>query len=268
MFPKLITISIPEFLQGILPNSLTIYSYGFMIALGALVTTYLILYQSRHLGMDSDKIIWFLVWVILVSFIGGKLFFYLEDINKYMEDPSLLQKSIGSGFVFYGSLIFAIPTTLFWLKCNKIPIRPFLDVLSFSIPVLHSFGRMGCFLAGCCHGRVCDSWIGITFSHPDTAATIKGLPLYPTQFFDIVVNLMILLVLFFVRKKKSFDGQFFLIYLTLYAVGRSIVEHYRGDDERGFLFDGLVSHSQFIALIIVIICVLVWKRWQPNSSAS
>ena len=90
------------------------------------------------------------------------------------------------------------------------------------------------------------------------------MPLYPTQLFDIGVNLIILLVVIFLRKKKQFEGQLFLIYLMLYAVGRSIVENYRGDDARGFLFDGLLSHSQFIAIVIILVCTFVWRKWRKD----
>lgn len=264
MFPKLVTFSVPEFLQGLLPAHITIHSYGFMIALGIIVAFAVVLKMSRKFDMDSDKVSSLFMWVILASFVGGKVFFFLEDIDKYIADPSLMSKAMGGGFVFYGSLIFSVPTIIYWLRRNKIPARSFFDIIAFAGPVVQSFGRVGCFLAGCCHGTVCSSWIGVTFDHPDTLAAIKGQPLYPTQLFDIGVNLFILITLFFVQKKKQFEGQLFLIYLIMYGVGRSIVEEYRGDDARGFLFDGMVSHSQFIAVCIIVVCSIFWYRWRKD----
>ena len=90
------------------------------------------------------------------------------------------------------------------------------------------------------------------------------MPLYPTQLFDIGVNLTIILVVISLRKRKQFEGQLFLIYLMLYALGRSIVENYRGDDTRGFLFDGLLSHSQFIAIVIILVCIFIWSKWRKE----
>ncbi|MEN8696484.1 MAG: prolipoprotein diacylglyceryl transferase [Bacteroidia bacterium] len=264
MFPKLFTFPIPEFLQGFLPSHITLHSYGLMIALGVLSSFYIALRKSKKYGTDADKLSSLFIWVIVAAFLGGKLFFFLEDINKYISDPSAIKRAMGGGFVFYGSLIFAIPTIVWWLRKEKIPVRPFLDILAFIGPVVHSFGRVGCFLAGCCHGKVCDSWMGVTFSNPDSLAAIKNQSLYPTQLFDIVVNLTILGVIFLVQKKQKFDGQLFLIYLMMYAVGRSIVEMYRGDDARGFLFDGAVSHSQFIAACIIVISLVVWEKWSKK----
>ena len=266
MFPKLITIPIPEFLQGFLPTHFSLHSYGLMIALGVLASFYITLRKSRKLGMDSDKLSSLFIWIIIAAFVGGKLFFFFEDIGKYTSNPSLIKGAMGGGFVFYGSLIFAVPTIIWWLRKEKIPVRPFLDILAFVGPVVHSFGRVGCLLAGCCHGKVCDSWMGVTFSHPDTLAAFKNTPLYPTQLFDIAVNIIILITIFIVQKKQKFDGQLFLIYLMMYAVGRSIVEIYRGDEARGFLFGGAISHSQFIAVCIIVICAVVWRRWAKRNS--
>ncbi len=266
MFPKLFTIPVPEFLQGFFPAQISLYSYGLMIALGIVAAFLVVLRMSKKFGLDADKLSSLFMWVILAAFVGGKLFYYLEDIDKYAANPELMLKLTGGGFVFYGSLLFAIPTIVWWLRKEKVPVRPFLDILAFAGPVVHSFGRVGCFLAGCCHGSVCDSPIGVTFSHPETLATPMNVPLYPTQLFDIAVNLIILVTVYFIQKKQQFDGQLFLIYLIMYGIGRSIVEMYRGDEARGFLFDGVLSHSQFIAVLIILGCSVLWMRWKKNPS--
>ena len=266
MHPKLIQFNTPEFLRWLLPDQITIHSYGFFIALGILVGFIITLRMTRKYGLDQDKLSNLFFWTIIAAFVGGKLFFFMEDLPRYMEDPRSMLRLSGGGFVFYGSLIFAVPVIVFWLRKHKVPVRPFLDVLAVVGPVVHSFGRIGCLMAGCCHGKVCHTWVGITFNHPDTLADPAHTALYPTQLFDIAVNLIILLVVLLLRKRKRFDGQLFLVYLMLYAIGRSIVEIYRGDEERGFVFDGLLSHSQFIAIIVVVISSYFWYRWTRSSA--
>ncbi len=266
MFPKLITIKIPQGMQGFLPAEISLYSYGLLIAIGIIVSFIVALRLTKKFGMTADKLSSLFLWVIVAAFVGGKLFFYLEDTDRYINDPSLMGKVVGGGFVFYGSLIFAIPTIYFWLKKEKVPIRPFFDVLAIVGPIIHSFGRIGCFMAGCCHGKACDSWLGVTFTHPDSLAEPLNTPLYPTQLFDILVNMIILITVLLVRKKQQFAGQLFLIYLIMYGVGRSIVEIYRGDEARGFLFGGALSHSQFIALLIIAACSFFWMRWRKLKS--
>lgn len=266
MHPRLIDFSTPEWLQRLLPAHIIVYSYGFMIALGILAAFLITLRMSRKFGLKSEDLSTLFMWVFLAAFIGGKLFFYLEDFSHYLQNPSEMLRIAGGGFVFYGSLIFAIPVIIWWLNKQKIPVRPFMDILAFAGPVVHSFGRVGCFLAGCCHGKVCHNYLGVTFTDPHSMARPLHTPLYPTQLFDIALNLLILVAVFALRKKQQFEGQLFLLYLLMYAVGRSVVEEFRGDEARGFVFEGLLSHSQFIAIIIVAVVGMVWRRWKTTNA--
>ena len=268
MHPKLFSFNTPEFLRGFLPDQIHVYSYGVFIALGILAAFYVTLHKSKKLGMDTDKLSSLFLWTILAAFVGGKLFFYFEDFDKYFSDPGTMLRNSGGGFVFYGSLIFAIPTILWRLTKLKVPIRPFFDVLAVAGPIVHSFGRIGCLMAGCCHGSECDLPIGITFNHPETLADPAGIPLYPTQLFDIGVNLIILVTVLILERRKKFEGQLFLIYLIMYAIGRSIVEIYRGDEARGFIIGDWLSHSQFIAFLIIIATSFVWYRWSKSAKDS
>jgi phosphatidylglycerol:prolipoprotein diacylglycerol transferase len=267
MFPKFFSFKVPEFLQGFLPEQLTIYSYGLMIGIGVLVSFFVSLKLAKKKGynIDSDQLSGLFLWVILAAFVGGKLFFYFEDFQKYWNEPSLMLELSGGGFVFYGSLIFSIPVIILWVRNKKLPVRGFLDIIAFIAPLLQSFGRVGCFLAGCCHGEVCHNALGVTFTDPDSLAKPLNVPLYPTQLFDIGINLSIILFLLWFRKRQQFEGQLMLIYIALYAVGRSVNELFRGDEERGYIFDGLLSHSQFIAVVLFVIVVFIWNRWKKKS---
>ena len=127
MFPRLFTLPIPDFLQGFLPAHIILHSYGLMIALGIVAAFYIVLKKAKKFGLDADTVSSLFIWVILAAFVGGKLFFFMEDLGKYTANPSLIKGAMGGGFVFYGSLIFAIPTIVIWLRRKKVPVRPFLD---------------------------------------------------------------------------------------------------------------------------------------------
>jgi phosphatidylglycerol:prolipoprotein diacylglycerol transferase len=170
----------------------------------------------------------------------------------------------GGGFVFYGSLLFVVPTIIIWLRKNKVPVRPFFDIVAIAGPIIHAIGRLGCFMAGCCYGIACDNSLGVVFNHPDSLAHPLHTPLYPTQLFDVLINLIIIAILMVVSKRKHFAGQLFLMYIVLYAIGRSINEIYRGDEARGFLFGGALSHSQFIAICLLLIASYMWWRWSKK----
>ena len=265
MYPEIFNIATPEFLQGLLPARLVFHSYGLMIALGMVTVYQFCLPRVKKYNVDATQLTNLFYLAFASAFIGGKVFYYLQSPQKYINNPQLIFKNLGSGFVFYGSLLFTVPAILFWLKRKKIPLRGFLDILAFVGPIIHTFGRMGCFLVGCCYGKQCDSGLGITFTNTLSKAKPLGTPLYPTQLFDIAVNLSILAVLYFLNKQKKFEGQLFLVYLMMYAVGRSVVEVYRGDAERGFVF-GPVSHSQFIAILMVLGSLYFYFRWGKDKN--
>ena len=106
-----------------------------------------------------------------------------------------------------------------------------------------------------------DSWMGVVFTDPICHAEPLNTPLHPTQLYSVGMLLIILAVLFFIKSRKKFDGQLFPIYLMLYSIGRSIIEEYRGDEARGFLMDGWLSHSQFISLFIFAGAAFLYYRF-------
>jgi phosphatidylglycerol:prolipoprotein diacylglycerol transferase len=71
--------------------------------------------------------------------------------------------------------------------------------------------------------------------------------------------------LFYLRGRKKFNGQLFLTYLLLYGIGRFMLEYLRGDLARGFVIENILSHSQFIALIILFVVVVVYIRWSKQN---
>ena len=85
-------------------------------------------------------------------------------------------------------------------------------------------------------------------------------PLHPTQLIEAAANALIFLVLWLVLRKKRFDGQVFILYLVLYSVTRFLIEFIRGDADRGFLFNGRLSTSQFISIHLVIVAAVLFLK--------
>ena len=252
MYPELFTIPIPAFLRDLLaflPETVTIQAYGSMIALGVVAAFYYSRNESRKLGVDQSKMIDLFIWVFIAAYVGGRFFLFFERPEYYFGDPSNMLDISGSGFVFYGSLIFAIPVMILFFRYHKWPVPKMIDAMAPVAVLVHLFGRMGCFMAGCCHGVPTDSFLGVTFTHHASAADPLGMSLHPTQLYSVFMLLMIFVVLRLVKSRKRFEGQLFLLYIILYAAGRSIIEEFRGDEARGFVFEGFLSHSQLISLI-------------------
>jgi len=251
MHPVLFEFHTPGFLTGFLPDTITIYTYGFLIACGAMAGFVYTAYQAKkQFNTSIETIQTLIILIILAAIIGGKLFIIFENPKLYLSDPSRIFKNFSNGFVFYGSLLFAIPTMLIFFKKYKLPVLPMLDIMAATTCIVHAFGRMGCFMAGCCYGTAHSGIFSVTFTDPKCSAEPLNTPLHPTQLYSSIMILAILAVILFVSQRKKFDGQLFMLYLMLYAIGRSIIEVFRGDLDRGFIIDGILSNSQFISILI------------------
>jgi phosphatidylglycerol:prolipoprotein diacylglycerol transferase len=124
-------------------------------------------------------------------------------------------------------------------------------------------------MAGCCWGRPTDVPWAVTFSHPNTFATLRNVPLHPTQLYEAAGALAIFGYLQWRWKDRKYVGQIFFHSLVLYAVLRFIIELYRGDEYRGYVFNNLISYSQLVSLVILpfaIAGIVLYSRRRPTQS--
>jgi phosphatidylglycerol---prolipoprotein diacylglyceryl transferase len=244
-----------------------IYSYGFMIAIGVIAGVgYMVIQGKKEVGLTFDQANTLFLLIFVAAFVGGKLFLFFEDPSRYLNQPDKLLT--GRGFVFYGSFLLAIPTMLWFFKKQKLDPYKMLDVMAITTCLVHMFGRIGCFLAGCCYGVPTNSTLGVIFSDPVCQAEPKGVSLHPTQLYESFYIFVVMLFLIFMRSRRKFYGQLFLLYLMLYAIGRSVLELFRGDEERGYVIDKYMSHSQFIALIIILVVMYTYSRWAKSNGVN
>lgn len=245
-------------------GSFTIYSYGFCIAVGALAGfSYMYWQGKKQFGLTFDQSNTLFIMLVLAGVAGGKLFLIFENPSFYLSQPKKLLS--GNGFVFYGSLLTAIPIMLWYFKKIKVPVLGMLDVMALVTCLVHGFGRIGCFLAGCCYGLPTESFLGVTFTSPVCQAEPLNTPLHPTQVYEANFIFCLLIGLSFLKSKKKFEGQIFLLYLILYAAGRGVLELFRGDTQRGFLIENILSNSQFIALGVISIAAYFYLRLNRKS---
>jgi phosphatidylglycerol---prolipoprotein diacylglyceryl transferase len=216
---------------------------------------------KKELTIDAEKVSEMVLYVIIAAIIGGKVFLYLADLPRYIANPFEMFDDFGSGFVFYGSFIFAIPTLLWFYRKNKIPVLKMLDITAVGGTIVHGMGKIGCFMSGCCHGKICNAAFGVVFRNQETNAEPLNTPLYPVQLIDAAILFAICILLIFMKKKKQFDGQLLLIYAILYGIGRFFTEFLRGDEGRGNI--GPLSHSQFIGLFMAIMgSIIYWYLYK------
>lgn len=248
-------------------GGITVYGYGFMIVLGVLGGVAYMFFQGRSdVGLTFDQANTLFLLIFIAAFVGGKFFLLLENPSLYLNAPRKLLT--GRGFVFYGSFLFAVPTMLWFFRKHNLNAYKMLDVMAIVTCIVHMFGRLGCFMAGCCYGKPTTGSLGITFTDAACQAPLHT-PLVPTQLLEAGYIFLVMVTLLIIKSRfQKFYGQLFLLYLMLYAVGRSVLEIFRGDVARGFIVNGYLSHSQFIALVVVAVAVVVYVRWSKKNVRS
>lgn len=226
---------------------LTVYGYGFMIAMGVLAAWFVAEQRARRLHLAYEHIFYLAVWCAIGGFASAKILFWITNWKEFLQNP---REIIGSeGFVVYGGIIGGI--LVGWLYCTikKLKFLTYFDLMMPSIALAQGFGRIGCLLAGCCYGKETTGPLAITFT--DSAFAPNHVPLIPTQIYSSILDFAHFFLLLYVAKHKKADGQVAGCYLICYSIGRFVIEMFRGDIERGNV--GIFSTSQFISLFILII---------------
>jgi len=230
---------------------LTIHTYGLMMALGVAFSLWFVYVQSKKWGLDASKIIDAGFYTILVSLLGAKLALFVGNLSYYTRYPGELLSLARSGGVFQGGLAFGIVFALWYFRRRRIPTWKVADIAGPALALGHGFGRIGCFMAGCCYGRACELPVGVRF-HSQYAHDLTGIPLgqalHPVQLYEAGLNFLNFIVLFLILRRKTFDGQVFSFYVINYSVIRFFTEYFRGDHpERAFLVEGT---SPFLSLTL------------------
>lgn len=235
-----------------------VFSYGFFIMLGVLFAFLYFFRNRRVIGLSVDEISELFLWCFASVFVGGKLFYYLEKPLYFLSNPSEMIKNLGQGFVFYGSFLVTIPVLVWWFRKHKISVAKGFDLLAIGGALVHGFGKIGCFMAGCCYGKQCHSSFGVVFTNSHSVASPLNVPLYPVQLWDSIVILLIVGFMLIYKKYKKFEGELFLIYGILYGILRFITENYRGDESRGYIIQDVLTHSQLIAVFVILFCFIMY----------
>jgi phosphatidylglycerol:prolipoprotein diacylglycerol transferase len=222
-------------------GSLNIYAYGFFVAIGFILGFFLAVRRGREEGIPFERMVDLLFYVVLSAIIGSRSLFVLVNFEHYRNYP--LQ-------IFYGGLILAVALSIGYLRWNRLPVWKFADLFSPSIALGLFFGRIGCFFAGCCYGKETSLAWGIAFTDPNSLARLN-FSLHPTQVYEALGSLSIFFFLDWKRRRKTFEGQIFWLFLLLYSAIRFLIEFLR-DDPRGFLFGGILSTSQGIGIFLAL----------------
>ncbi|HMB26735.1 MAG TPA: prolipoprotein diacylglyceryl transferase [Blastocatellia bacterium] len=245
MYPRLIVT--PYF---------TLYTFGVFLAAAYLASLWRLTRSARREGLDPDRVASLGLWLIVGAFIGAKLLPVIRQWSEYAADPARLwsRSFLESAGDFYGGFLGALAVAaIYFLRNPELPFWKTADLCGPAIALGQAIGRIGCLMAGDDYGRPTRLPWAVTFTDPD-AARIGGaplnVPLHPVQLYESLACFALFGFLVWLARHKRFDGEIILAYALLYAGARFLLEYLSGDEDRGFVFGGALSTSQFIAILV------------------
>jgi len=278
-------------------GSFRIASYGFMVMCGFLICVWLLERRGKALGLDPSALLDTALATLLGGLVGARLYYVVYDWGSFRGNLWQIVRIDRGGLVFYGGLMGGAAALLLMIYRKKLPLRRTLDLAVGLLPLGHAFGRMGCFLNGCCFGGVTSSFVGLRFprilAHGHIGnplfdvgdQTIVGcpvfihqlltgqvdkswthsLPVHPTQLYAVGYNLAIFAVLSFHMRRRWREGDVAWLYGILYGCARFINEILREDQPP--VLAGLTM-AQVICVPLILFCAVMlvmgrFKEHQP-----
>ena len=250
-----------------------VYLYGLLIAIGILACFFILFEFSKRAGIPNEYVDFAFyngIASIVIGFIGSALwqglFQYIEDVKNGVPNP---QFSLKSGITAIGGLatgaITFIVICIIFRKKYPYALTKLVAVAPMCMLVAHGFGRLGCLMAGCCHGEYLGQEYVFGGIKMDGS---KGWGYYvPTQLYEALFLLLLCAVLSLLLLRRNF--KFALpIYLASYGIWRFLIEFARADDRGAFI--GSLSPSQTLSLILVVLSVpayFILKKFVTESKA-
>ena len=312
MRPTIVSFSLGEHEFGL-------HAYGFLVGLGFAVAIIRLWRVGRRMGMDGGRLLDLAFWCLVAGVLGSRLAFVLVNARAFIDAcASGAGATAGTrfsgclaalrfwegGLVFYGGVIASGAVMLWFCRRERWSFWTLGDLAAPALALGHVFGRMGCFLAGCCFGAPCPAPWGASFPAGSVAfdelqadgvlaAGARHTPaLHPTQLYEASGELLLFLVLLWLQgrwgrldprtgERAVRPGALLLIYAAGYAALRFVVEIFRGDRARGFIAEWRVpalarplglpaehplflSVSQFVSLV-VLLAVAAVVAWRRRA---
>jgi phosphatidylglycerol:prolipoprotein diacylglycerol transferase len=232
----------------------TIYSYGVMVAAGFSLAAFLIYRRAPKFDMDRDKMVDYLILILISGVVGARILYVLLNFGYYRANPIEILNLSGGGLVWYGGFISALLASVWFLKIKNIDFWLVADLIAPYIALGQAFGRIGCYLNGCCYGILapCNFIFGER---------------QPTQIYSAILLVIIFIVLVKWQEGRRFKGEIFLGYCALYSCKRFFIEFLRGDNPK--IFSGLTM-SQLISAVVFLAVLIVFKlkadEWRKKIS--
>jgi len=247
-------------------GSVSVGWYGIMVALAVItLVAWALFWVKKDTRLSYELVINAALVGIPSGVIFSRLLHVIDFWDHYMKNPGEIIG--GEGLSIWGAVLgAAIGIWLYSLISKKFSFSYLADMIAPGIILAQVIGRVGCTINGCCYGKVTSLPWAFVYTHPNTHGPI-GIPVHPTQVYEIIYNLIVFGILFGLRRHLKPDGSLFLVYLSLYSIWRLGIDFIR--DGTPFLFG--LHQAQIVSIVVLAVTVplLALKtRWVKEEAAT
>lgn len=249
--------------------------YGITIAIAMIVGISIALHEAKRTGQNQDTYLDLLMLTMLTSVIGARIYYVIFSWDNYKDNLGEILNIRNGGLAIYGGIIAGVITVFVYSKITKMKFLQIADTVCMGLAAGQIIGRWGNFFNREAFGEYTNNLLAMQlpvsavreneitsamWNHVVTIGGVEYIQVHPTFLYEGLWNLMVLLFLFWFRKRKKFEGELFFCYLAGYGVGRFWIESLRTDQ---LLLPGIhvpVSQMLSAVLVIVSLSVIICKR--------
>jgi phosphatidylglycerol:prolipoprotein diacylglycerol transferase len=249
---------------------LRITSYGLMLAIAFLVGTWLALREARRLGLDEDQVVTVILAALVAGVVGARALYVAEHLQDFRGSYVSVLALWQGGLTLYGGIVAGTVAGLFVARRAGLPTWVTADALAPSLVLGTVFGRVGCFLNGCCYGHPTRLPWGVVFP-PDSFAGLEfgPVPVHPAQLYFAAAGLVLFAVGWIARRRVRVPGVLLWSLIALLALVRIPLDLTRVYEAEAMVVElGVVriSESQVTSAALLLFALLMIVRLRRESS--
>lgn len=273
-FPHL-GIYLPNVGKTILVFGFDIAYYGITIAIAMIVGISIALHEAKRTGQNQDTYLDLLMLTMLTSVVGARIYYVIFSWDNYKDNLGEILNIRNGGLAIYGGIIAGAITVFIYSKITKMKFLQIADTVCMGLAAGQIIGRWGNFFNREAFGEYTNNLLAMQlpvsavreneitsamWNHVVTIGGVEYIQVHPTFLYEGLWSFMVLLFLFWFRKRKKFEGELFFCYLAGYGAGRFWIESLRTDQ---LLLPGIhvpVSQMLSAVLVVVSLSVIICKR--------
>ena len=259
----------PELLQL---GPLHLRAFGAAMAVAFLAGTWLGMREARRLGLDEDRFVNTILVTLVASVIGARALYVIEHLAEFRSEWGSVLALWQGGLTLYGGIVAGTFAGLVAARRFGLPRWLVADALTPSLALGLMFGRLGCFLNGCCYGHPTTLPWGVRFPHDSFAYLEFGdTPVHPSQLYNAGLGLLLFAAVWAARRRVKVPGTLFWSFLLAFAVLRIPIDMTRAYETDAVLLRAgslSVTESQLTSVALVLFSALMLVRLRREAPAA